>query len=78
MVSTESGILLRNFYKKSDDPQNHQEYANFFTPEATVIMRLNEYKGHDGNVMNCAVADGQKSLSFEKIHGGMSKRVTMW
>jgi len=37
MVSTESGILLRNFYKKIDDPQNHQEYANFFTPEATVI-----------------------------------------
>jgi hypothetical protein len=40
--------LLEAFYKKSDDPQDHQGYAGFFTEDATVVMGLKTFKGHAG------------------------------
>src|SRR5947209_18256579 len=44
--------LLKEFYKKSDDPTNHAEYADFFTPQATLIMGLKTFKGTEGNPPN--------------------------
>jgi len=43
-------ILLRDFYKKSDDPEDHEGYADFFTDDATVIMGLKTFKGRQGNI----------------------------
>src|SRR5271155_1717651 len=48
-----TALLLRDFYKKSDDPEDHEGYADFFTADATVIMGLKTFKGRQGNPPNC-------------------------
>lgn len=45
---TTTAVLIKDFYKKSDDPENHEEYADFFTPNATLIMGLKTFHGRDG------------------------------
>jgi hypothetical protein len=40
--------LLKAFYLKSDDPHDHEGYANFFTPDATLVMGLKTFKGYQG------------------------------
>jgi hypothetical protein len=43
-------FLLRDFYKKSDDPEDHEGYADFFTDDADLIMGLKTFKGRQGNL----------------------------
>ena len=53
-------LLLRDFYKKSDDPEDHEGYADFFTPDATVIMGLKTFKGRQGNSPICRTSNLMK------------------
>ena len=46
-------LLLRDFYKTSDDPEDHEGYANFFTDDATLVMGLKTFKGREGNNPPC-------------------------
>jgi hypothetical protein len=41
--------ILKDFYKKSDDPNDHEGYADFFTPDATLVMGLKTFKGREGS-----------------------------
>jgi hypothetical protein len=41
--------ILKDFYKKSDDPVDHEGYADFFTPDATLVMGLKTFKGREGS-----------------------------
>jgi len=45
-----TAVLLSQFYKKSDDPEDHHGYADFFTDEASLIMGLKHYKGREGRL----------------------------
>lgn len=45
-----TAVLLSQFYKKSDDPEDHDGYADFFTDEASLIMGLKHYKGREGRL----------------------------
>jgi len=44
-------LFLRDFYKKSDDPEDHEGYADFFTEDATVIIGLKTFKGWEGIIL---------------------------
>jgi len=71
--------LLKNFYKKSDDPENHDEYADFFTDEAILKMGLRTFKGRKGSlsptINERKLIVEKKSLNFVKVHGAHTRVV---
>jgi hypothetical protein len=48
LTSKSDAYFLGNFYKKSDDPEDHNGYADFFTDDATLVMGLHTFKGRQG------------------------------
>ncbi|TKX27601.1 hypothetical protein C1H76_0025 [Elsinoe australis] len=40
--------FFEKFYQVSDTPDAHDEYADSFTPDATVIMASKKVEGRDG------------------------------
>jgi len=44
----DTAILLKEFYKKSDDPEDHAGYADFFKDDGTLVMGLKTYHGREG------------------------------
>jgi hypothetical protein len=45
----DTAILLKEFYKKSDDPEDHAGYADFFKDDGTLKLGLNSYHGRKGH-----------------------------
>jgi hypothetical protein len=45
---TSIATILKNFYLKSDDPYDHEGYADFFTPDATLVMGLKTFEKREG------------------------------
>ncbi len=50
-VKPEITSYFEQFYKISDTPDAHEQYANQFTKEAKLIMGPNEAVGRDGASM---------------------------
>lgn len=39
--------FLEAFYKASDNPTDHDHYTTFFSEDATLIMGLKKFEGHE-------------------------------
>jgi len=50
-VEIDAGIktFFEEFYKLSDTPEAHEQYANSFTKDATVVMGIKKVVGRPGD-----------------------------
>jgi hypothetical protein len=72
--------FFERFYKISDTPDGHENYADQFTPDGKLIMGLNEVNGRDGEQNDPgdnAMIDGQtnKSTAIIKMRHAMWEKV---
>jgi hypothetical protein len=49
-IEANKGVIqfLENFYQVTDTPEAHEEYANQFTEDATLILASKTNEGHAG------------------------------
>lgn len=49
--------FFEDFYRISDTPGAHEEYANYFTKDATFILASKSIKGYEGNYIPLVQGD---------------------
>lgn len=64
LVPIDVQSFFERFYKVSDTPDEHEQYASFFTIEATLVMGSKRAHGTDGKKTFALTFSGALNLTF--------------